>query len=416
MKEVLILTESTSVPFIAKEVMDLNYQPIFIYSLDNWDIDESYTYETIDFSASSQEIFDFLANKYRNVRGIVNCIEQLTYKMAEIAEKFGVAINDKYSYLLLRDKGLMKAKWEEENVPTPKFYGVFTNSDISHLDLTFPLIVKPVFGAASAGVREVHNMEDLKKQIRNILRFNLTSLGQEKKGKSGFIIEQLVGGKEYSVDTIWIDGKPILSGILSKGTPVGPNFPDRIYYTDSDLSEEIRKRILQTSYDGVRACGVKNGCTHTELRVMDETPYIIEAALRPGAGGALYRILSDALGISFYNYLVAASIPECQQSVNHLKNPSPSPIHRKFWYNAGYQGFGKIKSLEVEEGFLEGNSNITSVTFRKDVGAYLPKEGDSLSYLAWLIGDLPDHIKSESDLTDYMKFMDQNILLSFEGE
>ena len=412
MKHLLVLTESSSVPYIYENSITFGYKPIFIYTIDAWEIRDDYSYERIDFSKSEEDIAEYLREKYEDIVGVVSCVEQLTYKAAKISEALGVSINNINCYTRLRDKKSMKECWEQNGVSTPKSFGIFYNGNINKDDLTYPVVVKPVFGAASAGVKKVESFSELQSQIRQILRYNLTSLGSEGKEKSGFIIEQFVTGAEYSVDTIWINGKPILSGILSKSTPKEPAFPDRLYFTDTELNLETREKILEETYKGVQVAGVKNGCTHTEVRIMDGKVFLIEAALRPGAGGALYHILTEAMGVDFYKYLIIANTPSLIVIYDNTEEIKVIPNQRVFWYNVSYEGFGKIIGLHVNKEFVE-DSNIKSVIFRKKIGTYLPREGMMSSYLAWVIGTLPENIHSEFEIESYMNYMDSNILVSY---
>lgn len=412
MKHLFILTESSSVPYIYKNAIMFGYKPIFLYTIDAWDINNDYRYELIDFSKSEMDIAKYLKGKYEDIVGVVSCIEQLTYKMAKISEFLGVSINNRSSYTNLRDKKAMKECWEQNGVSTPKSYGIFHNANIDRDDLHYPVIVKPVFGAASAGVKKIFSFSELQSQIKQILRYNLTTLANEGKVRSGFIIEQFVTGAEYSVDTIWVNGKPILSGILSKSTPKEPDFPDRLYFTDTELDYETRAKILEETYKGISAAGVKNGCTHTEVRVMDGKVFLIEAALRPGAGGALYRILTESTEIDFYKYLIIANTPSLIAAYNNTEEIIVTPPKRFFWYNVSYEGAGKIKGLDVKKELAE-DSNIKSVIFRRKIGSYLPREGMSSSYLAWVIGLLPESVNSEFEIESYMNYMDNNIIVSY---
>ena len=200
MKHILILTESSSVPYIYECALTFGYKPIFLYTIDAWDIRIDYSYELIDFSKSEKDIAEFLKGKYEDIVGVVSCIEQLTHKMAKISELLGVSINSRSSYTNLRDKKAMKECWEQNGVSTPKSYGIFHNSNIGRDDLLYPVIVKPVFGAASAGVKKISSFSELQSQIKHILRYNLTTLANEGKVKSGFIIFENDNGDEIVLD------------------------------------------------------------------------------------------------------------------------------------------------------------------------------------------------------------------------
>lgn len=73
----------------------------------------------------------------------------------------------------------MKSIWETAGVRTPSSALIQRTSELQSARLDYPVIVKPTHGAASAGVRIVGNEQELVKQIRQIFRFNATTLGNE---------------------------------------------------------------------------------------------------------------------------------------------------------------------------------------------------------------------------------------------
>jgi biotin carboxylase len=414
MKKVLILSESTSASFFDQAARELGYVPIFIYSSDKVDIDTKYPYFIIDFFKSPQIIANEITEKFGKIYGIVSCIEQLTYHVGEVAKLLNIAVNSLESYLILRDKRAMKKCWIDHNVSTAKLIGTYSSANINYSSLKFPLIVKPTFGAASAGVKIVANEVEMKEQVRNITRFNVTTLSKENATKSGYIIEQYITGNEYSVDTVWINEQPVINGIMSKGNPTGPHFPDRLYYTETNLDEKTKELILSEVYRGVHSAGVINGATHTELRVMEGKVYLIEAALRAGAGGALYQIFQESTGLPYYKYLIMSYIPECIKSFKG-ETLDFIPKKNRFWYNAGYKGSGRIKALSVATNFLENNKNVEKIYFRKKVGDFLPKEGETLAYLAWVIGNFTvDMIGDNKKIDKFLDMLDDILIIDFE--
>ncbi|HEY0222715.1 MAG TPA: ATP-grasp domain-containing protein [Lactovum miscens] len=414
MKKILIISEKTSIASLDKATRNLGYEPIFIYNDVKASIDNHYPFHIIDFFRQPEIVAKEILECIGKISGIVSCIEQLTYQVGEVARILGVEINPLNSYLILRDKRKMKKCWIDSGVSTAKFYGTYTKfEDIKSEKLSFPLIVKPTFGAASAGVQKIDSMESLDVQMKNIARFNATVLFKENATKSGCMIEQYISGDEYSVDTVWINGKPIVDGIMSKGNPSGPLFLDRLYCTEVKMDSQIRELILQESYKAIRAAGVKNGATHSEMRVMDGNVYIIEAALRPGAGGAFYQIFEKTTGIKYYEYLIMAYIPECIKKFQYL-HFNYLPSRNLFWYNVTYKGHGIIKNLKIKT-FQENIEGIEKIYYLREVGDYLPEEGKTFSYLVWIFGEFPSNaISNEITRQLYLESLDDIVQIEFE--
>ena len=253
----------------------------------------------------------------------------------------------------------------------------------------------------------------MKEKIKEIIRFNNTFLMREGATKSGFILEQYITGFEYSVDTIWIDGAPVLNGILSKGDPIGPLFPDRLYYIDKFLPFDLKTQLLEVSHEAVKAAGVVNGATHTEMRVMDGKAFVIESALRPGAGGEFYEMFTASTGVNYFYYYLISCIPECIYKTK-IQNIDDIPTKNMFVYNVPYEGKGIIRTLGVDYDKLgRYREMVKEVDFKRKEGDYLPLERDSLTYLAWVRGEVTDAFMEKKQFSKLLSLINNSIKLRF---
>lgn len=404
MKKIAIFTEDFNGPKIYKAAVKFGYIPyMFLATKPKNEFD--YPYYILDplqplneFSAKIESIMEGKPD------AVISCIEQFCVNIAKYTESIGVEINKSSIYEILRNKNKMKEIWLSKGVTTANFCFCKSFDDIDFNTLSYPLIVKPSLGAASAGVRIVYNEQDLRKQIRQILRFNITTLTEEDK-HSGFLVEEYISGEEFSVDTIWFNGEPVIDGIMSKGNPQGPLFPDRLYLMDPLLKPEIKDELLSSSHNAVKAAGVKAGATHTEIRVKNGKGYVIESALRPGAGSCFYDLFEKALGVSFYEALVIVSLSdptEAQKCVlkEMSKQINSVPTSRLFWYNMGYKGSGIIKEIRGEEKILS-EPFVNKVVIRKKTDEYLSPECDSFIYFGWIFG-----LMEENDFSKYYEMLE----------
>ena len=163
---------------------------------------------------------------------------------------------------------------------------------------------------------------------------------------------------------------------------------------DPNLEFSTRKLLLDEAHKAAKAAGVISGATHTEIRVKDEKAYVIESALRPGAGGIFYQLFEKSLGVSFYKALIIASIysksdVEFEKINTVLSKYNENSIQRMFWYNMSYKGNGRIKDIIIDENFYN-HPYVDRLFLRKRVGDYLAPECDSYFYFAWLVGKLDE--------------------------
>lgn len=157
-------------------------------------------------------------------------------------------------------------------------------------------------GYASFGVKKVYSIQELNSQVNKIFLINSTVIAKENLNNVRCIVEEYVGDEEYSVDTIWCNGEPICSGILSKGIAEGPYYPDRLYYTDPFMKDSRKDEILKLSYEAAKDKGLKHGPNHTEIRFKGSVPYVLETTSRSGAEGVFMKYskrLMESISIGF---------------------------------------------------------------------------------------------------------------------
>jgi hypothetical protein len=87
--------------------------------------------------------------------------------------------------------------------------------------------------------------------------------------------------------------------IFDKPDPLdGPFFEETIYVTPPRLSDRVQGAIADCTQQAVTALGMSHGPIHSELRINDEGPWILEVAARPIGGlcaGALRFVNQDAV-------------------------------------------------------------------------------------------------------------------------
>lgn len=408
MNKIIILSAETNVAPLYKAAVELGYYPTFVYSSTMSNIDYDYPTEIIDFYGTPQDIVIDINNKLGEIYGIVNCIEQYVQVVGEVSKLLGLGINPSKSYNILRDKRSMKECWMQNSVNTPYYYGSYsTLESLKNTSFQYPLILKPSYGAASANVVRVENFNELEKVSKEILRFNNTVLYKEHVGKTGLIVEEFISGEEYSIDTIWIDSKPIVSGIMRKGNPLGPTFLDRLYYIDMEMPSDLTNAILSETYKAIEVAGVKNGATHVEVRVLNGKVYVIEGALRPGGGGIFYQLFDKSSDINFFKLFILSNIPK-RYRINYDYTSKYLPRKSYYFYNIPYKGSGRIKRI-IKDTVVEDKFSIDVIDLKKKESEYLPPEGKSIVYLGWILGEM----KNGCDISAMLEKLDSIFTIEY---
>ena len=240
--------------------------------------------------------------KKEQVDGILTTSDYPVRVVAYVSEKLGLPAMSQKVAEVCTDKYQQRLLFKENGINTPFFLQCDTHSDLTSLK-DYPYIVKPVDSSASRGVERVNTEEQLHKAVE-------TACGLSRSGKA--IVESFIGGKEFSVETLTQNGVTHIIQItekLTRGEDLGYFVEDthiepaRISDSESDA---IRNEVLKAA----NAVGVDNCPTHTEIKLWNGMPYIIEMACRLGGDYITSDLVPLSTGISMMENLIRLSLGE----------------------------------------------------------------------------------------------------------
>jgi biotin carboxylase len=222
----------------------------------------------------------------------------------------------------LRDKARMRRCFEDLGLPSAVSIPARTQAEaVAAADVIgLPVIVKPAFGTGSIGVVLARDTAELRRACRLMARVCAAS------GRQGaFVVEEFVGGPEVCVDAIVHDGDILFQNILDKPRPMnGPLFEEVEFVTPSNAAPEAAGHARELNTRLIRGMGVRTGIVHTEIRISDHGPRLIETHLRP-AGQRLPDIVRRTTGVDIFEAAV-----ELAMGVRPAIEPRPGGY-------AGYQ-------------------------------------------------------------------------------
>ena len=166
-----------------------------------------------------------------------------------------------------------------------------------------PYIVKPVDSSASRGVEEVHSTEQLMKAVESACELSRADYS---------IVESFIGGKEFSVETLTQNGVTHIIQItekLTRGEEQG-YFVEDTHIEPARISEEEAISIKTEVLRATKIVGVDNCPTHTEIKLWNGKPYIIEMACRLGGDFITSDLVPLSTGISMMESLIKLSLGE----------------------------------------------------------------------------------------------------------
>lgn len=202
-----------------------------------------------------------------------------------VAGKLGLISNDEKYSLITTNKYLMRQCFSEYIVPSPKFCLSDGKLPKEAESFKYPLIVKPTDRSGSRGVEKVYSEKELQAAINRACDVSF-----QKKA----IIEEFVGGREISVESISFKGEHFILQITDKVTTEEPFFVELEHHQPSSLPKEIKERVCVIVLNALNALHIEYGASHSELKITDDGDIrVIEIGARMGGdfiGSDLVRL------------------------------------------------------------------------------------------------------------------------------
>ncbi|EGR3365041.1 hypothetical protein DMN80_19090 [Vibrio parahaemolyticus] len=237
----------------------------------------------------------------------------------------------------LTNKSLQRELWNGQDF-SPEFFVINATKDkIPSLKvLPSSVIVKPVDSAGSRGITVLKDFDSLllKDAISFASNFSKTN---------NVIIERYITGKEYTLESVVVDGKTHALVITEKYKVQGTNGTVANKLASADISEELTTHIIDTVSKAHKLLNYCNGVSHAEVIIDDALQaWIVEIAGR-GAGFAVSeRYIEFCTGFPYLKTSMDFSFAKEIKAPSKLK-PLPSCI--RF-----FESFeGKLKNFYVPD-------------------------------------------------------------------
>lgn len=251
-------------------------------------------------------------------------------------------------------KSHMRKRLEENHVPVPVYYVVENWAGFWEAvkALDGRCIVKPSDNAGSRGVTLLEGGEKTEEELRRVYDY---SKGNSRNGI--VMVEEFMSGAEVSVEAMTVNGKTEIISITDKYITPPPYFVEIAHSEPSRLGGEIQERIREVALQAIRAIRLQNGPSHTEIKVTEEGPKVVEIAARLGGDFITSRLVPLSTGVD----LVGASV--------RLAAGEAPDLSAK-WQRAAaihfiQSGKGKLRRLEIGEEIFRMDGVEEAVLYKK---------------------------------------------------
>ncbi len=296
------------------------------------------------------------AAKECEIDGIMTLATDMPMRaVATVAQELklvGISVD---SSLKATNKAMMRVCLKENGVPVPDFYKVSNFDEYKEAvsKFTKPFVVKPADSSGSRGIYLIDNLENTE-LINNAYKYSY-----EFSRCGDVVVEEYMRGKEVSVETLSVNGEVTVLQITDKLTTGAPYFVEMGHSQPTKHSPEIAKKISEVAIAAVKAIGIENGPSHTEIMVTEDGPKIVEIGARMGGDCITTHLVPLSTGIDMVKNTISIALGE------------QTDIEPKFNKGSAIRYFnvpqGVIKEIDgiVEAEKIEG---VKQISFVKTIG------------------------------------------------
>lgn len=249
------------------------------------------------------------AKRYK-IDGIMTLASDMPMRsVAFVAKKLGLVGISEQTALNATNKAVMRQCLKEHGVPIPEFYKVSSKEQYEDALSVFRnkgirCIVKPADNSGSRGI-------ELIADINNAQETGTAYEYSKNNSRCGdVVVEEYMEGAEVSVETLSIGGECHVIQITDKLTTGAPFFVEMGHSEPSMLPDEIKKRIAEVARSAVNAIGITDGPSHTEIKVTQDGPKIVELGARLGGDNITTHLVPLSTGVDMVECCIRIALGE----------------------------------------------------------------------------------------------------------
>lgn len=249
------------------------------------------------------------AAKRHKIDGIMTLATDMPMQaVAAVSKELNLVGISSDTALKATNKAAMRDALKLGNVPIPMFFRVSTKEEYNEAvqkikDAGYRCIIKPADNSGSRGIDLLKDYE--KETIDEAYEYSKQS------SRSGdLMVEEYMEGAEVSVETLSVNGECHVIQITDKLTTEEPYFVEMGHSQPSRHSDEMKERIAQVAIAANHAIGIKNGPSHTEIKVTKDGPKIVELGARLGGDNITTFLTPLSTGVNMVECCIKIALGE----------------------------------------------------------------------------------------------------------
>lgn len=295
--------------------------------------------------------------------GVTSSSEYFISTAASLARRLGLAGPSPGAVRACRDKFKQRRLLEKAGVPMPAFRAATSikSAVAAAEDLGLPVVVKPVSGSGSVGVKLCSSLDEVRAHAARLLSQRHNERGAPVARR--ILVESVASGPEYSVETFNLE----VIGITEKHLGPLPDFVEIGHDYPAQLSGAAKQAIESIAQQSLTALGLGWGPAHIELRLTESGPQIIEVNPRL-AGGYIPELVRLSCGID----LISATIMLVVGEQPELRRTCDDHTSIRFILSPGDGILTGVEKLDEAERI----PGVTEVKLYKPFGSEVQRQGD----------------------------------------
>jgi biotin carboxylase len=272
---------------------------------------------------------------------------------ARIAEIYYLPFVSRQAVHMSRNKYLSKVTWQQAGVNCPQVGLGRTLQDARtfHESVSGPIVIKPLTGSGSELVFLCHDLKESFHAVRQLKgklaqhpdeRMYSTAVSDDhENAREFFVMEEYIGGSEYSADFIVDNGELQIIRLAEK-------IPERKLTTGTTLAYIIPgsypgdlAALRDTLLKAASSLGIERSICMVDFIVRDNFPYLLELTPRPG-GDCLPFLIRQSSGLD----MLGLELDVAEQDKVRVPEPHWHPL-------VGLRLFarrsGTVTGIDIEE-------------------------------------------------------------------
>jgi biotin carboxylase len=349
----------------------------------------------------SEGFLDIAISWHKEVKfdAIIPGLEYAVEPAQILAEKIGLPNPGRKATNTFTNKQRLRECCVKAGIPHPRFQKVNSIDDVYSFYDGKPIIIKPANRRSSIGVIRVNSLREIEDAW-----LECTSVDEGYRTVKSrplnweYIVEEYMEGIEVSVETLVYDYKPIFHNVTCKKTTNGPHFVELSHTVPAQISENEKTLLLNNKEKLLDYLNVKMGVFHSEWKLTNEGPKIIECAAR-APGDYIPKLINIAYDFNFYEAFV-----QIFSGIKPAVNKTNKRVARVEYFNPPEGVIEDIQGLS----YLESIPQLVSYQIQKNKGEVVPPLLSSMDRIGQYIISADTYEELEeitNNITKQVKFI-----------